>query len=86
MLNMGRSSSCITLKLACVASVSNQVIARKLEREQKKKSGRGKGRGEEEALFPSLPSSSSVIPFFCSRPNFLDELARKHLPRGYVNI
>ena len=31
--------------------------------------------------FPSLPSSSSVIPFYCSRPNFLDELARKRLPR-----
>ena len=31
--------------------------------------------------FPSLPSSSPLIPFFCSRPNFLDELARKRLPR-----
>ena len=30
--------------------------------------------------FPSLPSSSPVIPFFCSRPNFLDKLARKRLP------
>ena len=40
--------------LACVASVSNRVMARKLEREQKKEGGRGRGRGrgrgEEETL------------------------------------
>ena len=35
--------------VACVGSISNRVIARKLEWEQKKK-GRGKGRGEEETL------------------------------------
>ena len=65
--------------VACVASVSNRVIARKLERERKKKVERGRGRGEE---FPSFPSPSPVIPFFfCSRPNFLDELARKRLLR-----
>ena len=65
--------------IACVASVSNRVIARKLEREQKKKGRRGRGRGEE---FPCFPSPSPVIPFFfCSRPNFLDELARKRLLR-----
>ena len=30
--------------------------------------------------FPSLPPPSPLIPFlFCSRPNFLDELARKRL-------
>ena len=46
------------LLLACVASVSNRVTARKLEREQKKNKR-----------------------FFCSRPNFLDELARKRLLR-----
>ena len=34
--------------LACVASVSNRVIARKLERKRKKKGVRG--RGEEETL------------------------------------
>ena len=28
---------------------------------------------------PSLPFPSPLIPFFCSRPNFLDKLARKHL-------
>ena len=44
--------------VACVASVSNRVTARKLEQEQKR------------PLF-----------FFCSRPNFLDELARKRLLR-----
>ena len=31
--------------------------------------------------FPSLPSPSPFIPFFCSRPNFLDALARKRLLR-----
>ena len=31
--------------------------------------------------FPSLPSSSPVIAFFCCRANFLDELARKRLLR-----
>ena len=30
---------------------------------------------------PSFPSPSPVIPFFCSLPNFLDELARKRLLR-----
>ena len=29
--------------------------------------------------FPSFPFPSPVIPFFCSRPNFLDKLARKRL-------
>ena len=52
-LNAPRSdqiSHCdINALLACVASVSNRVIARKLERE-KKKVGRGRGRGEEETL------------------------------------
>ena len=42
------SGSC-GIMLACVASVSSRVIARKLEREQKK-NGRGRGRGEEETL------------------------------------
>ena len=35
--------------VACVGSISNRVIARKLEWEQKN-NGRGKGRGEEETL------------------------------------
>ena len=42
---MGRAIKSV----ACVARVSNRVIARKLEREQKK-GGRGRGRGEEERL------------------------------------
>ena len=58
--------------LACVASVSNRVIARKLERKQKK-DWRGRGRGEEEEV-PSFPSPSPVIHFFfCPCPSFLDE-------------
>ena len=46
--------------LACVTSVFNRVIARKVEPELKT-NGRGKGRGEKETFFP-LPSP--VIPFF----------------------
>ena len=46
--------------VACVASVSNRVIAPKLERKQKK-GWRGRGRGEEEV--PSFPSPFSVIHF-----------------------
>ena len=53
--------------VACVASVSNRVIARKLEVE-----GGGGGGG-----VPSFPFPSPVIPFFFSLvPAFLDELAR----------
>ena len=58
--------------IACVASVSNRVTARKLERAQKRK-----------GLIPlSLPRPF----FFCSRPNFLDELARKRLLHRRVEI
>ena len=78
------------LSLACVASVSNRVIARKLEREQKKKGawkGEGEGRrGEEETAFPSFPSPSPVNHFFRSCPNFLDELARKRFLRRLVYL
>ena len=45
----------------------------------KKQNGREKGRGKEETLFPSLPSPYPVIPFLCSRLNFLAKLARNHL-------
>ena len=58
-----------TPRLACLASVSNRVIARKLERKQKN-GWRGRGRGEE---VPSFPSPSPVIPFFFAL--VLDELA-----------
>ena len=64
-----------TFFLACIASVSNRVIARKLERKQKK-GWRGRGRGEEEVCgqaVPSFPSPSPVIHVFCSCPSFLDE-------------
>ena len=50
-------------------------------RTRAKKGGRGRGMGEEETSFPSFPSPSPVIPFFYSRPNFLDKLARKRLLR-----
>ena len=43
--------------LACVASVSNLVIARKLEREQKKKMGKGKG----EERRKRLPSNRTIL-------------------------
>ena len=48
--------------IACVASVSNRVIAGKLEQEY---------------------SHSPLIPPVCSRPNFLDELARNRRYAGY---
>ena len=74
--------------VACVASVSSRVLARKLEREQKKQNGRGRGRGEEEKLSSPYPYEESLsplpspsFPFFCSHPNVLDELARKRLLR-----
>ena len=57
--------------VACVASVSNRVIARTLERKQKKVEGGGGG----EKRKPSFPSPSPVIHFFLllSCPSFLDE-------------
>ena len=56
--------------VACEASVSNRV-------RDKKNTGE-KGRGEEVSFSP-LPLP--FLPLFCSRYNFLDELARKHLLR-----
>ena len=52
---------CVRLHIACVASVSNRVIARKLEQKQKKKG----------SFFP-LPLSRHSF-FFRSCPSFLDE-------------
>ena len=60
--------------IACVASVSISNYCAKV-RAGAKKIGR-RGRGEE---VPSFPSSFPVIPFFCSPPDVLDELARKRL-------
>ena len=55
--------------LACVASVSNRVIARKLRAEPKK---RLKGEGEGTSSFVPLPLPRHSC-FFCSFPSFLDE-------------
>ena len=56
-------------------------------RARAKKGGRGRGRGEEETLARFLRSPPPPPPlhsFFCSRPNFLDKLARKRLLRRLV--
>ena len=44
-----------------------------------KKNGRGSGKGEEETL-----ARKPLHSFFCSRPNFLDELVRKRKLRRLV--
>ena len=71
--------------LACVASASNRDIAQKLERERKKmESGRRAENRKKRFLLsppPPPPPPPSFLFFFCSRPNFLDELARKRLLR-----
>ena len=64
--------------VACVASISSRVIARKLEREQKKWKEEGERR---RSFLLSPPPPPSFLFFFCSCPNFLDELARKRLLR-----
>ena len=64
--------------IAHVGIVSNRVIARKLEQEPKKR-WKGEGKGRRGSFFPlvlTLPCNSF---FFCSCPNFLDEVAQKHL-------
>ena len=74
--------------VACVASVSNRVIARKLERRQKKKV-EGGGGGEKRFLHSAPPPPSFI--FFCSCPSFLDEpreetlatQAKNHVPRSF---
>ena len=48
-----RNNYVVTGILACVASVSNRVIARKLEQEQKKKLGGG---GEKRKRLPTNPT------------------------------
>ena len=52
--------------LACVASVSDRVIARKLERKRKKKKG-VRGRGEEETLARKPHYSDPPPPLDISR-------------------
>ena len=48
---------------------------------ERKRRSLGRGRGKEEQKFSSSLAPSPFIPLFCSRPNFLDELARKRLLR-----
>ena len=70
-----------SLELACLATVSNQVIARKLEQERKKWKIEGGGRGGEgkrgSVSFYPLPLPL-YIPLLCFRPNFLVKLARRN--------
>ena len=74
-VNASRSDiGTVPLFLACVASVSNRVIARKLEREQKKR-WKGDWEGRRGSFFP-LPLTRHSF-FFLA----LDELARKRLLR-----
>ena len=51
-----------TTKLACVASVSSRVIARKLEREQKKMEGGGGG--EKRKRLPANPTILENAPWY----------------------
>ena len=61
--------------IACVASVSNRVIARKLERERKK-GGRGEGRGEEETL-------AATVRFICKLTARQNRSITNRLPLDY---
>ena len=73
------SSGYTSYPIACVASVSNRVTARKLELKRKTKRWKREGKGRIGSVFPlPLPRHSF---FFCSRPDVLDELARKRLLR-----
>ena len=76
-----RAGTLATQAIACVASVSNRVIARKLDRKQKKRL-KGEGRGEEGGggSFISLPLRRHSFFFFCSCPSFLDEPREETLP------
>ena len=67
-----------TPRLACLASVSNRVIARKLERKRKIKKCKREWEGRRGSFFPlPLPRHSFVFALV------LDELARKRLLRRY---
>ena len=50
--------------LACVASVSNRVIVRKLERDQKKKKVEGGGAGEKRKRLPASPMILENAPWY----------------------
>ena len=51
--------------VACVASVSSRVIARKLEREPKKKNGRGRGKEDTLARKPHDSGKRPLIFLGC---------------------
>ena len=71
--------------LAGVASVSNRVIAPKMERQQNKMK---EGGGEEDKRFPFLPISSLFIPglFFALIPTFSTKSRGNACYAGYVAI
>ena len=73
------------IKVACVASVSNRVIAQKLERKQKKVEGGGGGGGEKRKRLPANPTVRFICKLTaCRSPsngastsiNFLSPLGR----------
>ena len=82
------------VRLACVASVPNRVIAGKVGAGANKKKWKGEGEGEGEGrrqAFPSLPSPTPVISFFCllscqlSRRTRSETLAAKVIVRPVDN-
>ena len=80
------------VRLACVASVSNRVIAGKVGAGANKKKWKGEGEGEgRRQAFPSLPSPTPVISFFCllscqlSRRTRAETLAAKVIVRPVDN-
>ena len=73
-----------TPRLACLASVSNRVIARKLERKRKIKRCKREGEGRRGSFFPlPLPRHSF---FFCSRSRRTraETLATQATPRLFI--
>ena len=65
--------------LACVASVFNRVIARKVERELKA-NGKAKGRGEKETFSP-LPSPSPSFLF----SGFVQVMENQQQQQNFIN-
>ena len=73
-----------TPRLACLGSVSNRVIARKLERKRKIKRCKREGEGRKGSFFPlPLPRHSF---FFCSRSRRTraETLATQATPRLFI--
>ena len=59
-----RATQGARILLACVASVSNRVIARKLEREQQKKKMEGGGEGGKRKRLPANPTILENAPWY----------------------